>query len=559
MSDSKELSYGFGVKVAVLMLIIVQYTMTMTTQITTNIMNYSLSLGEQFGYLYNQTDAIVYSLALLSGLATTFLLKKWSKKTVAIAGAVIMGFFGFLPFFTGASGYLGTLIPRAFVGLGVGIIFPFAASYAVDLFKGGKESWMLGMRSVVGACAGFFFMNASAFIANLYYPMDANGVYPFPSGAFLLPLIAFICVLIMIIQIPNEGVPYSTENQSDAEAKSVRPASSNLIYLTIGVLMAGVALAIVYFVYNAITNNPPISIPDAAIANPLSWAIAVVFLIFAILFIVTMFKISATKNPGEGIATKIKSNTWIFIFANVLIIGAANCMMSNVAQVVGGPMIAGVADWAPSVVLPPELGTFTASQAVYMGTDPALAGSVINTLTPWAMTPDGPVPTVNIGNVMNAFTIAMLVSGFIFKPVWVGVFKRHAYTVGITMCGVGLLLLFVSVTIMGSLPFALVAAVIFGLGFQTYNGAVILRIAQSNDNKHVALSTSYLMAFNGVGQTFGPVWIHGLIMIVTGAAFDNFFLFSRSWLFAGIILCVMAVLMGIFTQKENVYRPDAAF
>jgi MFS family permease len=560
MSDTKEVSYGFGVKVAVLMLIIVQYTMTVTTQITTNIMNYSLSLGEQFGYLYNQTDAIVYSLALISGLATTWLLKKFPKKHVAIGGAIIMGFFGFLPFFTGSLGYLGTLIPRAFVGLGVGIIFPFAASYAVDLFKGGKESWMLGMRSVVGACAGFFFMNSSAFIANLYYPMNPEtGVYPFPSGAFVLPLIAFICVIIMIIKLPNEGTIYAQENLSEEEKNPVKPAGSTLIYATIGVLVLGILLSIIYFVYNSIANNPPISIPDAAIANPLSMAIAVVFLAFAVMFIILMFKTTGVKVGTEGIATKIKSNTWIFILANVLIIGCGNCMMSNVAQVVGGPLIAGVADWAPSVVLPPELGTFAATQAVYMGADPALQGAVVNTLTPWAMTDAGPVPTVNIGNVMNAFTIAMLVSGFIFKPVWVGIFKRHAYTMGVFMCGLGLLLLYVSVVQMGNLPFALVAAVIFGLGFQTYNGAVILRIAQSNDNKHVALSTSYMMAFNGVGQTFGPVWIPGLIMIITGFSFDNFFLFSNSWLFASIVLLVMCVLMGIYTVKEQIYRPEATF
>jgi len=554
MSDSKEISYGFGVKVAVLMLIIVQYTMTITTQITSYIMNYSLSLGEQFGYLYNQTDAIVYSLALVSGLACTYLLKKFPKKYVAISGAVIMGFFGFLPFFTGTMGYLGTLIPRAFVGLGVGIIFPFAASYAVDLFKGGKESWMLGMRSVVGACAGFFFMNASAFIANLYYPINADGTYPFPSGAFLLPLIAFICILIMIIKLPNEGIIYSEENQSKEEAVSVKPASSGLIYASIAIMLVGVGLAIAYFIYNALTNNPPLSIPDPAIANPMSWAIAVVFLLFAVVFIITMFKISGTKNPGEGIGTKIKSNTWVFILANVLIIGACNCMMSNVAQVVGGPVIAGVADWAPGIVAEQASNT-----AIYLGSDEALAGTVINTLTSWSMTADGPVPAVNIGNVMNAFTIAMLVSGFIFKPVWVGLFKRHAYTVGITMCGIGLLLLYVSVIAMANLPLALVAAVVFGLGFQTYNGAVILRIAQSNDNKHVALSTTYLMAFNGVGQTFGPVWIPGFIMLITGAAFSDFMLFSRSWLFAGIILCVLAVLMGIYTTREKIYRPSATF
>jgi MFS family permease len=535
MSDTKELSYGFGVKVAVLMLIIVQYTMTMTTQITTNIMNYSLSLGEQFGYLYNQTDAIVYSLAFVTGLSTVFLLKKFSKKTVAIGGIIIMGFFGFLPFFTGPSGYLGVLIPRACVGLGVGIIFPFAASYAVDLFRGGKESWMLGMRSVVGACAGFFFMNASAFIANLWYPTVDN-VSPFPQGAFILPLLAVICLLVVIIKLPNEGVIYSTENASAAEAKSIRPANSGLIYITIAILLVGVLLAIAYFVYNVVTNNPPISIPDPAIANPMSWAIAVVFLVFAIVFIFTMFKISGGQKSNEGIGTKVKSYTWVFILANVLIIGSANCMMANVAQVVGGPVIAGVAPpFSPEVLAIEE---------------------VAKNLTVWQEA--GP-PIVNIGNVMNVFTIAMLISGFIFKPIWVGVFKRHAYTVGITMCGIGLLLLYVSVCKMGSLPLALCSSFIFGLGFQTYNGAVILRIAQSNDNKHVALSTAYLMAFNGLGQTFGPVWIPGLIMIVTGAAFSDFLLFSNSWLFAGIVLCVMAVIMGIYTTREKVYRPEAAF
>lgn len=534
MSDTKELSYGFGVKVAVLMLIIVQYTMTMTTQITTNIMNYSLSLGEQFGYLYNQTDAIVYSLALVTGLSTTFLLKKFSKKAVAIGGIVIMGFFGFLPFLTGPSGYLGVLIPRACVGLGVGVIFPFAASYAVDLFKGGKESWMLGMRSVVGACAGFFFMNASAFIANLYYPAVDN-VYPFPQGAFILPLLAFVCLLVVVIKLPNEGVTYSAENTSAEEAKPVRPANSGLIYTTIAILMVGVLLAIAYFVYNALTNNPPVSTPDPGIANPMSWAIAVVFLVFAVFFFITMFKI-ASKKSGEGIATKVKSYSWVFILANVLIIGCANCMMSNVAQVVGGPVIAGVV-------------------AIPFSPEAMAIESVVKNLTVWGEAG----PAVNIGNVMNSFTIAMLISGLIFKPVWVTIFRRHAYTVGITMCGIGLLLLYVSVCVMGNLPFAVIAAFVFGLGFQTYNGAVILRIAQSNDNKHVALSTAYLMAFNGVGQTFGPIWIPGLIMIVTGAAFSDFLLFSSSWLFAGIILCVMAVIMGIYTTQEKIYRPDATF
>jgi MFS family permease len=234
-------------------------------------------------------------------------------------------------------------------------------------------------------------------------------------------------------------------------------------------------------------------------------------------------------------------------------------MMANVAQVVGGPIIAGAADWAPSVVLPPEVGVFETYQAVYMGTDPALAGTVLNTLTPWAMTEAGPVPTVNIGNVMNSFTIAMLLSGFIFKPVWVGLFKRHVYTMGIFMTGLGLTLLYVSVVVMGNFPFALVASFIFGLGFQTYNGAVILRIAQSTDNKHIALSTSYMMAFNGLGQTFGPVWIPGLIMLITGAAFSNFIIFSLCWLTGGIILLVMTVVGGIFTQREKVYRPEAAF
>lgn len=536
MSDAKEVSYGFGVKVAVLMLIIVQYTMTMTTQINTQIMNYSLSLGEQFGYLYNQTDAIIYSLALVSGLSTTFLLRKFTKKQVACGGAVLMGFFGFLPFLTGPSGYMGVLVPRALMGLGAGIIMPFAASYAVDLFKGGKESWMLGMRSVVGACAGYFFMNASYVIAVNYFPDT------FPTGSFLLPLLAFACLLIMIWKLPKEKVLYSKETESEEESKKVRPAASGMIYASIALLMVGVVVALAYFVYQAVSNMPG-STPDPAVSYGMSVAIAVIFLLFAVVFVITIFRITAIKSPGEGIDTKIKSNTWIFILSNVLVIGACNCMMSMVAQVVGGMF-----------VLPED--------------QMALFPEGIRFLGPW-----------NIGNVMNAFTVAMLISGFIFKPVWSGIFKRYAYVVGIFMCGAGLLLLYFAVTAIagtdatmeatlgaemagamtGNFPLALIGAVLFGFGFQTYNGAVILRIAQSNDNKHVALSTSYLMAFNGVGQTFGPMWIPGLIMIVTGLAFSDMSLFSLSWLFAGCILIIMTVIMWIYTARESVYRPEAAF
>ena len=395
---------------------------------------------------------------------------------------------------------------------------------------------MLGMRSVVGACAGFFIMNSATFIANLYYPMDTvNGIFPFPAGSFLPPALAFICLIIVIIKLPNEGVPYAAKNLTEEEATRKRPANAGFIYTTIVILACGLALAIIYFVYNAVSNNPPVSTPDPNIANPMSWAIAIIFLIFIVMLIITMFKISATKNPGEGIGTKIKSNTWVFILANFIIIGCGTCFMVNVAQVVGGPVIAGVA--AP----------FSPEQSAIE--------SVVKNLTTWS----DAGPSVNIGNVMNAWTIAMLVSGFIFKPVWVGIFKRHAYTVGILMCALGMILLYVSVCQVASLPFALVAAIIFGFGFQTYNGAVILRIAQSNDNKHVALSTSYMMAFNGVGQTFGPLWIPGLIMLLTGMSFDNFFLFANSWLYAGIILAVMTVVMGIFTVREKVYRPEATF
>jgi hypothetical protein len=165
---------------------------------------------------------------------------------------------------------------------------PFAASYAVDLFKGGKESWMLGMRSVVGACAGFAFMNQSAFIANLYYPIDAaTGLTPFPSGAFWLPLIAILAAVIMIFKLPNEGVQYAgAEDQ-----KSTRPASSSFIYLTIAALLVGVAVGFCYVIYQAVTNLG--AGPDANIAYYMSVAIAIVFLIFAVVFIITMFKVSA--------------------------------------------------------------------------------------------------------------------------------------------------------------------------------------------------------------------------------------------------------------------------
>ena len=180
--------YGIPVKIAVLCIIMVQYTITLTTPILGEIReNYPGGEYEIWIKLIETAPTLaMIPVCLLMGP----LLKKFRKKILLLAGT-FLACGQCLPLF--ADGFPAILAGRLISGLGMGICYPFAGSYILDLFKGRECDAMMGWRATVGAAGGVFIMQASGILAEMYHYRASFGV-----SLICLPLL-----LVMFLFIPD--------------------------------------------------------------------------------------------------------------------------------------------------------------------------------------------------------------------------------------------------------------------------------------------------------------------------------------------------------------------
>lgn len=199
--------YGLGVKCAALSIIVVQYSMSIVSPIL-GVINQHFA-GQGYDVWMKQLETIGTLLMVITGLSVGFLLKYISKKTLLIIGTTIMLVFGVLPAIVGDS-FWGIFISRAFLGFGMGIIYPFAASYIIDLFDGAERNSLMGIRSTVGAVAGILYaMATSNLCANFGY-----------KASFYTPLVLIPILILIILKIPKDEVAKKvtmTDNQAVKE------------------------------------------------------------------------------------------------------------------------------------------------------------------------------------------------------------------------------------------------------------------------------------------------------------------------------------------------------
>ena len=122
--------YGIPVKIAVLCIIMVQYTITLTTPILGEIReNYPGGEYEIWIKLIETAPTLaMIPVCLLMGP----LLKKFRKKILLLAGT-LLACGQCLPLF--ADGFPAILAGRLISGLGMGICYTLAGYYIMDLFK----------------------------------------------------------------------------------------------------------------------------------------------------------------------------------------------------------------------------------------------------------------------------------------------------------------------------------------------------------------------------------------------------------------------------------------
>ena len=170
---------------------------------------------------------------------------------------------------------------------------------------------------------------------------------------------------------------------------------------------------------------------------------------------------------------------------------------------------------------------FMTNAAIVVYTDPAQGGL-------------GMTPAV-AGNVMSLFSVAMAVSGFIFGPFWQGKFKNYTTAVGVCIATVGLLISYLA----GNITVMFIGAIVFGFGFQVYNGGICLLLPITGRPEAATRIIGIFFAFQNAG-TF-------LASLVTPAIANALFpdALKRDWMIAIPGLAVCTVIYFILSKKAD--------
>lgn len=200
--------------------------------------------------LIQMTQTLPYASIIAGSLMLDWLTRHFTKKKIAVAGSLIVGLMGVLPFFADSFGFL--LLTKALIGFGFGFVGPIVAAILTDFFEPEKRAGFMGIQVVgmgVGAMVSSF---AGGYLARA-------GLRWF----YLVYALAFVCAAIVQIFLPE--VPVS-EKQKEGHHKLTAmvfglSAISFLFTMFINVYNTNLSL----YITEIITSDPSVSGTAAAI------------------------------------------------------------------------------------------------------------------------------------------------------------------------------------------------------------------------------------------------------------------------------------------------------
>ena len=234
--EIKKLNYGWGVKLAVLLIICVQYTVTITSPILGTIME----AFPEHASMVKLLETIPTFAAVIISVLLGPLMKVFYKKQLLLFG-IVLSFFQFIPAIV--PGFWPLFICRTVAGFGIGFMYSFAASFAVDMFDEKGAADMLGLRSTLGAVMGIVYQQLSARFA------VASGSY---QRSFMVALILVPIFLYILFMMPK-SCPVEDYNREQAKLPHEEKAKEKIYYpLTIALL--AVQFLTLLFSYAFMTN-----------------------------------------------------------------------------------------------------------------------------------------------------------------------------------------------------------------------------------------------------------------------------------------------------------------
>ena len=229
--EIKKLNYGWGVKLAVLLIICVQYTVTITSPILGTIME----AFPEHASMVKLLETIPTFAAVIISILLGPLMKVFYKKQLLLFG-IALSFFQFIPAIV--PGFWPLFICRTVAGFGIGFMYSFAASFAVDMFDEKGAADMLGLRSTLGAVMGIVYQQLSARFA------VASGSY---QRSFMVALILVPIFLYILFMMPK-SCPVEDYNREQAKLPHEE------IYYPLTIALLAVQFLTLLFSYAFMTN-----------------------------------------------------------------------------------------------------------------------------------------------------------------------------------------------------------------------------------------------------------------------------------------------------------------
>lgn len=205
--------YSTAVKAAVLSLMIAQYANSMLSPIT----------GVLYAEFPDKLD-LVKMVSTINYLACSIplllmepLSARFTKKQLSLVG-ILLVLVGVIPAFVYGMEVL--FVTQFICGMGIGLMYAFAASYIVDLWDGAEADRMMGNRSTVGAIAGILYAQFAGRASN-------GGNY---QSAFLC-LLVMILVFAICLKLPKTYPVEIADKEARAAAKAAGGVRTRKMYV----------------------------------------------------------------------------------------------------------------------------------------------------------------------------------------------------------------------------------------------------------------------------------------------------------------------------------------
>ena len=187
-------------------------------------------------------QTIHYALLIVGSLSVGFLSSRFSEKKVVLAGTLIIGVPGILPFFV--ENFTLLFACRILIGLGFGIVSPMITAVITKFSVPEKRAGYMGLNVVA--------MGISGMAGNLIGGMLAkNGLRYF----YLIYLLVAVCAVLIILYLPDTA---PTARQAKSVAGSYKPIVFALSTMTLlhAVFITAYSTNISLFISAHLTSDP---------------------------------------------------------------------------------------------------------------------------------------------------------------------------------------------------------------------------------------------------------------------------------------------------------------